>query len=57
MTTEWNVKTSSQAVKFLNRVFRHQYQREIPALEMNQILQVIVDAQSACLDEMYKEAA
>lgn len=57
MRPDWNVKTSSQAVKFLNRVFRHQYQREIPPMGLNPILKIIVDAQSVCLDEMYKEAA
>lgn len=57
MRPDWEVKTSSQAVTFLSRVFRHQRMREIPPCEMNRILQIVVDAQATCLDEMYKEAA
>jgi hypothetical protein len=57
MRPDWEVKTSSQAVKFLNRVFRHQFQREVSYAVMNPTLQIIIDAQGACLSAMYAEAA
>ena len=57
MRPDWEVTTYSDAVAFLGRAFRHQIQREIPALAMNPILFIIVDAQGACLDASYAEAA
>jgi len=48
---------SSEAVQFLSRAFRHQMSREVPASVTNPVLDILVDAQTACLDAMYKEAA
>jgi hypothetical protein len=61
MRPDWEVKTHSDAVRFLSRVFKHLMQGVAPlhacAAVQGEALQIVVNAQGYAVSESFKEAA